>query len=357
VSRWEGFQSFEIAGRRIGSGSAAMVVAEVAQAHDGSLGMAHAFIDAAASRGADAVKFQTHIATAESTFDEPFRVKFSRQDATRFDYWRRIEFTSEQWAELANHARERNILFLSSAFSTAAVELLKSIGMPAWKVGSGEFRSRDVLEAMAGTGAPILYSTGMATWAEITEAVGWFRERNVPHALLQCTSKYPTPLDEVGLNVLTRFVEEFGCPVGLSDHSGKIYPSLAALARGASMIEVHITFDRTMFGPDVPASITLDELGVLCSMRDAVATMDAHPVKKDEMAGTLQAMRSTFGKSLAPTRALRAGTRIEPGMLAPKKPGGGIPPEAAAELEGRRLIRDVTPERLLRWEDIVEDRE
>src|SRR4029077_2662993 len=115
-----------------------LIIGEVAQSHDGSLGMAHAFIDAIANAGADAVKFQTHIASAESTLTEPWRVKFSRQDATRYDYWKRMEFTKEQWSGLKLHAEERGLLFLSSPFSLEAVELLEEIGIKAWKVASGE---------------------------------------------------------------------------------------------------------------------------------------------------------------------------------------------------------------------------
>ena len=159
--------ALRIAGREIGPGQPALIVAEIAQAHDGSLGLAHAFMDAIADAGADAVKFQTHIASAESTIDEPFRVRFSQQDATRYDYWRRMEFEPEQWQRLANHARERGLVFLSSPFSVAAVELLRDIGMPAWKIGSGEFASADLWQAMAETGAPILYSTGMSKLSEI----------------------------------------------------------------------------------------------------------------------------------------------------------------------------------------------
>src|SRR5918998_4360439 len=115
-----------------------VVVGEVGQAHDGSLGMAHAFVDAIADAGADAVKFQTHIAAAESRTDEPWRVRFSYADETRFDYWRRMEFTEEQWAGLRAHAHERGIGFLSSPFSPEAVELLRRVGTDAWKIASGE---------------------------------------------------------------------------------------------------------------------------------------------------------------------------------------------------------------------------
>ena len=269
--------SLSIAGRRVGPGNPALIIAEIAQAHDGSLGQAHVFIDAIAEAGADAAKFQTHIAAAELTLDEPFRVRFSQQDATRLDYWKRMEFTPEQWHGLAAHAHERGLIFLSSPFSLAAVDLLRGIGMPAWKIGSGEFASADLWRAMAETGAPILFSTGMSKRSEINEAVAMFRSRGLPFALMQCTSAYPTPLDAVGLNVIDKLRQEFDCPVGLSDHSGSLFPGMAALARGVNLLEVHVAFHRRMFGPDVAASVTFDELKLLCQMRDALSTMDFIP--------------------------------------------------------------------------------
>jgi N,N'-diacetyllegionaminate synthase len=132
--------------------STCSIIAEVAQAHDGSLGMAHAFIDAAAAAGVDAIKFQTHIAAEESTAAEPWRVKFSKQDATRFDYWKRMEFAPEQWAGLKQHAEEKGLMFLSSAFSHAAVDLLRKLGMPAWKVASGELTNLPLIAHMAKDG-------------------------------------------------------------------------------------------------------------------------------------------------------------------------------------------------------------
>ena len=238
-----------IEGRNVGQGNPALIIAEVAQSHDGSLGLAHAFVDAAAEAGADAIKFQTHFAAEESTLDEPFRIRFSQQDQTRFDYWRRMEFSPDQWHGLASHARERGLIFLSTPFSMAAIELLRKIGVPAWKIGSGEFASSDLWKAMAATGTPILFSTGMASRAEIDGAVTIFRSSAVPHALLQCTSTYPCPLEEVGLNVIDELRARYACPVGLSDHSGSVFPGLAALARGADIVEIHVTFDRGMFGP------------------------------------------------------------------------------------------------------------
>jgi N,N'-diacetyllegionaminate synthase len=345
-------QDVEIAGRKFGGSRPTLVLAEIAQAHDGSLGVAHAFIDAVAESGADAIKFQTHIAAAESTLDEPFRVRFSMQDENRYAYWRRMEFTREQWAGLARHAQDRGLIFLSSAYSREAVALLKEIGMPAWKIASGEFASTELLTDMLNSGDPILYSTGMSRWAEIDRAVALFRSRGAPFVVLQCTSAYPTPLTEVGLNVMEEMRTRYRCAVGLSDHSGTIFPAFAALAYGAAVVEVHVTFDRRSFGPDTSASLTMDELALLCRARDAFHEMRSHPVDKDAAAAQLAPMRSMFAKSIATVRDLRAGERLDANMLTMKKPATGIPAEKLPELIGRRLGRDVAANRLLRWEDL-----
>jgi N,N'-diacetyllegionaminate synthase len=138
----------------LGSGRC-LVIGEVALSHDGSLGLAHAFIDAIAAAGADAVKFQTHIAAAESTPAEPFRVKFSRQDGSRYDYWKRMEFTEDQWRGLAAHCAERNVLFISSPFSLAAVDLLQRAGQPLWKIASGEVSNLPLLDRILDSGSPV----------------------------------------------------------------------------------------------------------------------------------------------------------------------------------------------------------
>ncbi len=343
--------AFDIAGRPVGRGRT-FLIAEVAQTHDGSLGLAHAFIDAAAAAGADAIKFQTHIAAAESTLDEEFRVKFSKQDVTRYDYWKRMEFTAPQWAGLSQHAAERNIVFLSSAFSLAAVDLLNGIGMAAWKVGSGEVNSTDLLRAMAATGKPVLISSGMSTYDDLGVAVDLMRRAGAPVGVFQCTTKYPTPLAEVGLNVLEELGRRFGCPVGLSDHSGKPYPGLAAIVRGAAMVEVHFTLDRGLFGPDVPVSLTPAEIRLLAETRDAMVEMNAHPVDNDAMAKSLAPMRALFNKSVAPAAALPKGTVLHAEHLTTKKPGTGIPARDLDKIVGRRLKHAVQPDRLLRIEDL-----
>lgn len=343
---------FDIAGRKVGGGAPGYIIAEVAQAHDGSLGTAHAFVDAAADAGADAVKFQTHLAEAESTQDEPFRVKFSKQDTTRYDYWKRTAFTGDQWAGLAAHARDKGLAFLSSPFSLEAVELLRRIGVPAWKVASGEVRTDSLLQAMCSDGKPVLLSTGMSGWADIDAAVAAIDGAGTQFAVLQCASLYPTPLDAVGLNVIDEMRVRYGAPAGLSDHSGQVYPALAALARGADLIEVHLTLSRRMFGPDVPVSLTVEELRQVTAARDAFHAMHNSPVDKDKAAAALAEMRSMFGRSLAPRRDLAAGTVISAEMLAAKKPATGIPADQIDTVIGRQLRHAVPADRLLRWEDI-----
>ena len=229
----------------------AVVIGEVGQAHDGSLGTAHALLDAIADAGADAVKFQTHIAAAESRTDEPWRVRFSYQDDTRYEYWQRMQFTADAWAGLRRHAEDRGLAFLSSPFSLDAVELLRRVGVAAWKVASGEVANTPLLDAVAQTGQPVLLSSGMSGWTELDNAVKRLRAGGAgPLAVLQCTTAYPVEPERVGLNVLGEIHERYRCAAGLSDHSGTIFPSLAAVALGARALEVHVTLSREMFGPD-----------------------------------------------------------------------------------------------------------
>ncbi len=338
-------QWFETPARRC------LLIGEIAQTHDGSLGTAHAYIDAVAHTGADAIKFQTHIAAAESTPGEPWRVRFSPQDATRYEYWQRMEFTSEQWQGLAAHASERGLLFLSSAFSLAAVELLERLGVPAWKVGAGEITNLPMLEMMARTGKPVLLSSGMSNWAELDAAVACVRAQHAPVAVFQCTTAYPCPPEKLGLNVLAELRERYACPVGLSDHSGTIYAGLAAATLGAQLIEVHVTFSRECFGPDVPASITTVELKQLAAGIRFIEHAQAHPVSKEAMAAELSELKRTFGKSLVTARALAAGQRLTPNDLACKKPGTGISAARFNEFVNRTLKRARDANTLLTEDD------
>ena len=340
------------AARSVGTSEECCIIAEIGQAHDGSLGTAHAYIDAVAESGADAVKFQTHIAAAESTLGEPWRVKFSRQDASRFDYWKRMEFTEQQWGELKGHAEERRLQFLSSPFSVEAVELLSRLGVSAWKVGSGEVNNIPMLERILETNLPVLLSSGMSSLSELDVAVALAKQHGVPLTVLQCTSSYPCPPEKIGLNLIPVFRERYGCRVGLSDHSGTIFPGLAAAALGINVLEVHVTFSRQAFGPDVLASVTLDELRQLVQGIRFVETMLAHPFDKDAMAHELAPLRGLFTKSVVAKLDLPAGTVLTGDHLVVKKPGTGIPAARLPDLVGKTLRRSVVADQLLLDADV-----
>jgi N-acetylneuraminate synthase len=335
------------------SSKTCLIIGEVAQAHDGSLGFAHAFIDAIAAAGADAVKFQTHIAAAESTVNEPWRVKFSRQDETRYDYWHRMEFNEEQWQGLRRHAEERKLQFLSSPFSIEAVALLTRVGVAAWKIASGEVTNEPMFASMAATRLPIILSTGMSSLDEIDSAVARVQAAKLPLTLLQCTSMYPTPPEKIGLNLIPFFRDRYHCAVGLSDHSGTIYAGLGALAMGIDVLEVHVTLSREMFGPDVPASITTSELRQLIEGARFIEKMRANPVDKDAIGRTLEPMRELFTKSVVARFDLPAGTILKESHLTVKKPGTGIPSSQLSDLIGRTLVRHVVADQILQLSDFV----
>jgi len=329
-----------------------LIIGEVALSHDGSLGLAHAFIDAIANAGADAVKFQTHIAAAESTPAEPFRVKFSRQDASRYEYWRRMEFTEEQWRGLSEHCRDRDVLFMSSPFSIQAVALLERIGQPLWKIASGEVANVALLDRVLDTGAPVLLSSGMSPLAETDAAVARVKSRGVDVGVLQCTTAYPCPPEKIGLNLVPFYRERYGCWVGLSDHSATIYAGLAGAAIGLDLLEVHVALSREMFGPDVVASVTTQELRQLVDGIRFIERMRAHPVDKDVSASETAPLRRLFTRSLVFAQPLPAGTVLTRDHLAIKKPGTGLAPGRLDEVVGKRLARAVAVDQLVSLDDI-----
>ena len=329
------------------------VIAEVAQAHDGSLGIAHSFIDAVAEAGADAIKFQTHIADSESTIEEQFRVDIFPQDESRYAYWKRMEFTFEQWDGLFKHAQEKGLVFLSSPFSIKAVDLLSRIGVEGWKIGSGEFFSDNLIDKILHTEKPLLISTGMSLEREIDIIVGKLLKSHAGFGLLQCTSKYPTNFSEIGLNVMHEYKEKYDCPIGLSDHSGSIFPGLASMAQGCNFLEVHVAFDKRMFGPDASSSIQINELKFLCQARDAFHVLNNSSVDKDETSKALKETKELFSKSLSLKSNLKAGDILTKDVLAYKKPANGIPIKQEENIIGKKLVRDVNYNELLKWEDLI----
>jgi len=330
------------------------IIGEVAQSHDGSLGMAHAYIDAIAKAGANAVKFQTHIAEAESSPQEPWRVKFSPQDESRFEYWKRMEFTPDQWVGLKAHAEEKGLVFLSSPFSMQAVDLLEKMGMVAWKVASGEVTNPTLIKRMAATGKPILVSSGMSSIEELDEAIELVRSSFAPFAVMQCTSSYPTPPERIGLNLLTEYRGRYACPVGLSDHSGGIYAGLAAVSLGASLLEIHVTMSREMFGPDVIASITTEEMYKMVEGVRFIEKALLNPVNKEASASELNDVRRIFTKSLYASEDIDVGATIKISQIDMKKPGNGIPAKDVDKIIGKVVRNRILKGDIIKYTDFLD---
>jgi len=326
------------------------IIAELGQTHDGSLAMAHAYIDALASTGIDAIKFQVHIAEAESSMYEPFRVKFPGQDKTRMDYWKRIAFDAEQWAELKRHCESLKLDFIASPFSNAAVDLLESIDVKRYKIGSGEVSNVLLLEKISKTAGEIILSSGMSSIAELDQSIHYLLGKDVKLSLLQCTTAYPTTPGQWGLTTIDYFKKRFQIPVGFSDHSGDIYACLGAVARGAELVEFHVVFDKRMPGPDTSSSITIDQVKMLVKGSREIAFDIRSPIDKNDLSD-FEDLRIIFGKSLAINKDLPSGHRLTYNDLESKKPSGkGISAASYDQIIGRQLNRD-----FIQWEFLNEN--
>lgn len=314
------------------------IIAEVGQAHEGSLGMVHSFIDALAKTGVDAVKFQMHIPEAESSEFEPFRVKFSYEDDTRFDYWKRMSFSLEQWKEIKKHCDDVGLAFICSPFSNLAVDWLEEIGVQTYKIGSGEVNNLLLLEKIASTSKSIILSSGMSSFEELDQTVQFLRNKKSTFSILQCTTAYPTLPENYGLNVIKELKERYQVTVGYSDHSGTIETCIAATALGAEILEFHIVFDRRQFGPDSTSSLTIDEATILVKSVKSIALALQHPIDKNSNS-SFSNLKQIFEKSLAINKDLPIGHLVTFDDLEAKKPKGyGIEASKFSDVIGKKLM-------------------
>jgi len=327
----------------------ASLIAEIGSVHDGSFGNACKLIEAAAACGADAVKFQTHIAEAETLRDAPAPSYFVGEP--RFEYFRRTGFSLEKWRQLRAVCAANGVTFLSSPFSLEAVDLLEEVGIDAYKIPSGEVTNLPLLERVVETGKPVLLSSGMSSWAELDAAVAALRPGGTV-TILQCTSAYPCPPERVGLNVLAEMRKRYGLALGYSDHTQGPAAALAAAALGARVIEKHFTFSRLMYGSDAANSMEPSDFRQLAAaLREVWAMLDA-PVDKDDLS-PYREMKRIFEKSVVTALPIPAGKIIERDDLAFKKPGDGISAGRYRELLGRRAARALTPDHLLAESDLA----
>ncbi len=328
------------------------LIAEIAQAHDGSLGVLHSYIDAVATTGVQAIKFQMHIAEAESSIHEPFRVKFSYEDATRYEYWKRMEFTLEQWKEIKQHCDAVGLDFICSPFSNLAVDWLEEVGVQSYKIGSGEVNNLLLLEKVVRTGKPIIISSGMSCFDELDQTVAFLKSKNATFSILQCTTAYPTKPEDYGFNIINELKNRYHVPIGFSDHSAKTATGIAAVAFGAEILEFHVVFHRSLFGPDSKASLTIEETKQLVEAVNDINIAQNNPIDKNSL-DNFKELKSIFEKSLALNKNLAKGHVITFDDLESKKPKGyGISATDFEKVIGRKLNKDKLQWNFLNEEDL-----
>lgn len=336
-------KSFEIAGRRIGAGAPCYVIAEAGVNHNGSLELACDLIKTAARAGADAVKFQTFRASKLVTSDAPkadYQAYHDTVHESQLAMLQRLELSDEAHYELWASCCEQRIQFLSTPFEGDSADFLERLGVPAFKIPSGELTNLPFLQLLAQKGRPLVLSTGMATLAEVAEAVNTIRAAgNPPLAILHCVSQYPADPAHANLRAMSTLLDEFDVPVGYSDHSLENEIAFAAVALGACIIEKHFTLDRALPGPDHGMSLEPNELSALIrGIRNVESAMgDGRKVPTASEARIAAVAR----KSLVTARPIRSGEEIVNDMLVVRRPGTGLPPSALESLLGRRARRDI----------------
>jgi sialic acid synthase SpsE len=336
-----------IGDRVIGAGHPCFVVAEAGINHNGDPRIAAELVEAAAAAGADAIKFQTHFPEHEMLRGGATAAYVGE---SLFDLLTRTALTREAHVELRDLAAKRGIVFLSTPFSREAADFLETIGVPAFKTGSGELTHLPLQQHIARKRKPMIISTGMSTPEEIDRTVGVVRGEGVPFALMHCTSTYPTPYEHVQLGCITWLHNLYGVPVGLSDHTLGSYIAFAAVAHGASLFEKHFTTSRSLPGPDQQGSIEPSELADL--VRGIRAIERARGATKTIQPGEGE-VRDMAHHSVVSLRDIPAGATIDARDVWAKRPGTGIPARQLGEVIGRVAKQRIERDRLIRWSDLA----
>ncbi|HTP85409.1 MAG TPA: N-acetylneuraminate synthase family protein [Bryobacteraceae bacterium] len=337
-----------IAGRAIGAAHPPLVVAEIGINHEGDLRKALRMIDDAAAAGCECVKFQTHVVDDEMI---PNGVVPGNARESIWEIMSRCALSEDDERGLKQHAESRGLIFISTPFSRAAADRLERLGVPAYKIGSGECNNHPLVEHIARFGKPMILSTGMNNLAGVEKAVAILRAHGVPFALLHCTSMYPTPYSAVRLGALAALREKFpNAVVGLSDHSLSNYPCLGAVALGASILERHFTSDKTWPGPDINISMDPAELRQL--IEGSRAIHKALGGSKEILPGEAPTIRFAYASVVA-IRDIAAGETFTYDNVWVKRPGTGeIPAEHFSQVLARHAARDIRKDEQLQWASV-----
>lgn len=342
-----------IDGRAIGPDEPAYIIAEAGANHDGDLAKAKRLIDAAVDADADAIKFQNY--TAGKLVTKSAKKYWGDRSTTQYETFAELDVLErDDYREMARYAADRGITYLSTPFDADAVDLLADLGVPAYKVASGDLTHHPLLRTVAEQGKPVILSTGMATVEEVREAVGVIEATgNDEVILLHCITKYPTPVEHANLRMMETLMDEFDYPVGLSDHTEGTTVPVAAAAMGAALVEKHFTHDRSLEkSPDHRLSANTEEMADIVTRTRAV-----HRAMGSRRKGPIELEEEGLEKarrSLVTDRAFAAGDRIRSDDLAVKRPGWGIEPKHLWTVDDERwhAANDLEPDTTLTWDDI-----
>ncbi len=342
----------DIGGRAAGDGHPCFVIAEAGVNHNGSPDLARRLIDAAVAAGADAVKFQSFHADALATASAPkapYQAENTGSAGTQLEMLRALELDADTFADLCAYSDTRAIRFLSTPFDERSADMLAALGVPAFKISSGELTNTQLLAHVARFGRPLILSTGMALLSEVEVAVATAREAGAEQiALLQCVSAYPAPPADVNLRAMLTMRTAFRCPTGYSDHTDGTAVGLAAVALGACIIEKHLTLDRRLPGPDHRASLEPDGFrAFVAAIREVEASLGdgcKRPAPSEQLVA--EAAR----RSLVAACAIPEGAVLTASMIVARRPGSGIAPTALTEVIGRRTCHAIDAGAVLTWE-------
>ena len=342
-----------IGNKLVGENAPCLIIAEAGSNYNGSLEIAKKLVDAAVEAHADVVKFQTFKAdliVTKSTPKAQYQKQGENDGQSYYDLLKWLEIPDEDWRKLKQYCEQKGIIFMSTPHSGSwSVDLLEELGVPAYKLGSGDLTNLPFLEYVAKKGKPMIISTGMAVMAEIKEAVETIHAAgNYQLAVLQCTTSYPLEIEDVNLRAMDTISQEVGTIVGFSDHTLENEAALAAVARGAKIIEKHFTIDKNLPGPDHKASATPEEFRELVTgirkVEKALGSAEKIPTAIEQEIAKI-ARKSIFAAKYIPT-----GTLITEDMLAIKRPGTGLLPKQLNEVIGKRAKEDLSPDTIISWE-------
>lgn len=324
------------------------IIAEVGLNHMGSIELAKKYIIEVAKTGVWGIKFQIHDPYYESSKEEKFRIKMSNKYKNRYDYWKKTSFSNNEWKKLYILSKKNNLKFIVSPFSIQSLKVIEKTGVDYIKIGSGEIYNKQLIDYLSLKKRKIIASSGMSNWKEIQNIYNKLKLKSKKNlVILQCTSQYPSKLNDVGLNVISEIKKRFKCNSGLSDHSGSVFPGITAISRNEDFLEVHVKLESKFNFPDKSTSLNMNSLKFLQDYNNAMVALN-NKVDKDKIYKKFSKMRKLFGRSLALKKKMIKGQIIKKEDLILKKPGTGLSIKYLNFFIGKKLNKTIVHDELLK---------